>query len=83
MTTADGTFLPETERRRLTHSLRNSLGAMLSATEILERHYKPDGREARLFRVLLEEIARLGKLIDDQLGRPSGQEHPPKDGARE
>lgn len=58
----------EAERRRaLRHDIRNSLGAMLSATEVLEKRYAPSGREARLFRVLIEEIGRLEKLLDAEL----------------
>ncbi|MEA2623987.1 MAG: His Kinase (phospho-acceptor) domain [Candidatus Binatota bacterium] len=68
MSSADGRFLTDDERRNLTHELRNSLGAMLSATEILERRYQPEAREARLFRVIFEEITRMRGLIENELG---------------
>ena len=59
----------ELERRRaLWHDIRNSLGAMLSATEVLETRYAPSGREARLFQVLIEEIGRLEKLLEAEFG---------------
>ena len=50
--------------RELAHDVRNSIGAILSASELLERHYRPDGREARLFKIIFEEIDRLMKLVE-------------------
>ena len=56
-------------RRHLAHEIRNSLGAMRSATELLQRRYRPEGRELRLFDVILKEIDRLAELTDSELGR--------------
>ena len=58
--------------RRVAHELRNSLGAIRTATELLERHFRPSGREQRLFRVILEEIDRLDHLTLEGLS----VEHP-------
>ena len=55
-------------RRRVAHELRNALGAIRTAAELLERHYHPEGRELRLFRVILHEIDRLDQLTLDELG---------------
>ncbi len=56
-------------RRHLAHEIRNSLGAMRSAAELLQRRYKPEGRELRLFEVILKEIDRLAELTDSERGR--------------
>ncbi len=55
-------------RRHLAHEIRNSLGAMRSAAELLARRYHPEGRELRLFEVILKEIDRLAELTDSELG---------------
>lgn len=54
-------------RRHVAHELRNSLGAMRSAVELLQRHYRPEGRELRLFDVLIKEVDRLTELTDSEL----------------
>jgi nitrogen-specific signal transduction histidine kinase len=58
----------DSARRKVAHEIRNSLGAIRAATELLERHYSPPaGREQRLFQVLLKEIDRLGEITEDEL----------------
>lgn len=58
-------------RRRVAHEVRNSLGAIRTATELLERRYQPDGKEQRLFQVILKEIDRLDEITLLELG-PKG-----------
>ena len=53
----------ELARRHLAHEIRNCLGAIRSAAEVLDRRYKPEGRERRLFEVIWKEIERLSELI--------------------
>lgn len=53
-------------RRHLVHEMRNALGAIRSATELLQRRYRPEGREQRLFEVILKEVEHLDELA----GRP-------------
>lgn len=55
-------------RSKLAHAIRNSLGAIRTAAELLERHYSPEGREQRLFRVMLKEIERIDELTQEELG---------------
>ncbi|MGH7860046.1 MAG: histidine kinase dimerization/phospho-acceptor domain-containing protein [Candidatus Binatia bacterium] len=55
-------------RRRVAHEVRNSLGAIRTATELLERRYRPDGKEQRLFQVILKEIDRLDEITLLELG---------------
>jgi nitrogen-specific signal transduction histidine kinase len=62
----------EADRPNVAHAIRNSLGAIRTAAELLERHYSPQGRERRLFQVMLTEIDRLGKLTDEELGVAPG-----------
>lgn len=50
-------------RREIAHDVRNGLGAIRSAAELLQRRYKPEGRERRLFEVMLKEIERLSELV--------------------
>lgn len=50
-------------RREIAHDLRNGLGAIRSAAELLQRRYKPEGREKRLFEVILKEIERLSEML--------------------
>jgi nitrogen-specific signal transduction histidine kinase len=57
-------------RRRVAHEIRNSLGAIRSATELLQRHYDPRDRQLRLFNVLLTEVDRLAEITDEELGPP-------------
>ncbi len=52
----------EAARRSLVHEIRNALGAIRTATELLQRRYQPDGRDQRLFEVILSEIDRLSEL---------------------
>lgn len=54
-------------RRELAHELRNALGAIRSATELLQRRYQPKERDLRLFQVILQEVDRLNELV----GKPS------------
>jgi nitrogen-specific signal transduction histidine kinase len=56
-------------RRHLAHEIRNSLGAMRSAAELLHRRYQPEGRELRLFEVIIKEIDRLVELTKAELGK--------------
>jgi nitrogen-specific signal transduction histidine kinase len=44
------------------HEIRNSLGAIRTAVELLQRRYGPEGREQRLFEVIFTEIDRLSAL---------------------
>jgi nitrogen-specific signal transduction histidine kinase len=53
---------PPAATRVLVHEIRNSLGAIRTAVELLERRYRPEGREQRLFEVILTEIDRLSAL---------------------
>lgn len=50
-------------RREIAHEVRNGLGAIRSAAELLQRRYKPEGREKRLFEVMLQEIERLSEML--------------------
>lgn len=50
-------------RREIAHDVRNGLGAIRSAAELLVRRYKPEGREKKLFEVMLKEIERLSELV--------------------
>ena len=56
----------EAARRHVAHEMRNAIGAIRSATELLQRRYQPEGREQRLFDVIYKEIDRLNELC----GRP-------------
>ncbi|MGH7821725.1 MAG: histidine kinase dimerization/phospho-acceptor domain-containing protein [Candidatus Binatia bacterium] len=58
-------------RRKVAHEIRNSLGAIRTATELLERRYQPEGKEQRLFQVILKEIDRLDEITLVELG-PKG-----------
>jgi nitrogen-specific signal transduction histidine kinase len=53
---------PSSATRALVHEIRNSLGAIRTAVELLQRRYRPEGREQRLFEVILTEIDRLSEL---------------------
>jgi nitrogen-specific signal transduction histidine kinase len=53
----------EAVRRRFAHDIRNSLGAIRSAAELLQRRYKPEGRDLKLFEVILAEVARLSESV--------------------
>ena len=55
-------------RARVAHEIRNSLGAIRTAAELLGRHYRPEGREQRLFRVMIQEIDRLAEITEQELG---------------
>lgn len=59
-------------RRRVAHEIRNSLGAIRNAAELLERRYQPEGRDQRLFRVIVTEIDRLAEITEEELG-PAGK----------
>ena len=48
--------------RALVHEIRNSLSAIRTAVELLQRRYPPEGREQRLFEVILAEVDRLSAL---------------------
>lgn len=60
----------EASRRELAHDIRNSIGAMQNATELLDRHYRPEGREERLFGVLRTELRRLREMTDERICPP-------------
>ena len=53
----------EAARRFFAHEMRNSIGAIRSATELLQRRYNPEGRDLRLFDVILTEVDRLNELV--------------------
>ena len=53
----------EAARRHLAHEMRNAIGAIRSATELLQRRYNPEGRELRLFEIMLKELERLNELV--------------------
>lgn len=55
-------------RRRVAHEIRNSLGAIRAAAELLERRYNPEGREQRLFQIVLKELDRLEEITGAELG---------------
>ena len=55
-------------RRKVAHEMRNCLGAIRTAAELLERHYHPEGREQRLFSVILQEVDRLDDITLAELG---------------
>jgi nitrogen-specific signal transduction histidine kinase len=54
----------ESARRLLVHEMRNAIGAIRTATELLQRRYHPEGRDRRLFEVIFSEIDRLDNLAD-------------------
>jgi nitrogen-specific signal transduction histidine kinase len=56
----------EAARRHLAHEIRNAIGAIRSATELLQRRYAPEGKDLRLFDVILKEVDRVNELV----GRP-------------
>ena len=60
----------ESARRLLVHDMRNAIGAIRTATELLQRRYRPEGRDLRLIEVIFSELARLDAL--------AGGDHPPK-----
>lgn len=68
MSPPEGPDIPDRERRRLVHEIRNALGAIRTAAELLERRYRPEGREERLFRAIFQEIDRLDALTLAELG---------------
>jgi nitrogen-specific signal transduction histidine kinase len=49
-------------RASFVHEVRNSLGAIRTAAELLQQRYQPQGRELRLFEVIISEIDRLNDL---------------------
>ncbi len=55
-------------RRHVAHEVRNSLGAIRSAAELLERHYHPEERQLRLFRIIIKEVDRLAEITQEELG---------------
>ncbi len=56
----------EAARRHLVHEIRNAIGAIKSATELLQRRYNPEGREQRLFEVILKEVDRVNELVEQR-----------------
>jgi len=56
---------PDVARRRLAHEIRNAAGAIRTAAELLQRRYQPEGREQRLFEVILAEVDRLKELTKE------------------
>ena len=57
----------EAVRRHFAHDIRNSLGAIRSAAELLQRRYKPEGHELKLFEVILTEVTRLSESVGKPL----------------
>lgn len=58
--------------RALVHELRNSPGAIRTALELLQRRYRPEGREQRLFDVSVPEVDRLSEIAGSPPSRKSG-----------
>jgi nitrogen-specific signal transduction histidine kinase len=59
--------------RALAHDMRNAIGAIRTAAELLQRRYRPDGRDQRLFEVIFSELERLDALV----GSHRGTDEPP------
>jgi signal transduction histidine kinase len=60
---------PEAMRRHYVHEMRNSLGAIRTAAELLQRRLPEDPRFARLLEILLKEAERLDQLIGEAFPR--------------
>ena len=63
-------IIEESERSRLAHEMRNSLGAIRTAAELLQRRLPEEPKSQRLLEVLIKEVLRLDELITEALPRP-------------
>ena len=60
--------LDDVQNRRLfAHDLRNSIGAVRPAAEVLQRRVGTEGSNAKLFTILLDELDRLEKMVDTEI----------------
>jgi nitrogen-specific signal transduction histidine kinase len=60
--------LDDVQNRRLfAHDLRNSIGAIRTATEVLQRRVGGEGSNAKLFTIMLDELDRLEKMVDTDI----------------
>lgn len=60
----------EAARRYLVHEMRNSIGAIRSAAELLQRRYNPEGRDLRLFEIIFQEADALNELVGKKPAPP-------------
>ena len=54
-------------RRVFAHDLRNSIGAIRTAAEVLQRRHASEGSNAKLFTIILDELDRLEKMVDTDI----------------
>ena len=60
--------LDDVQNRRLfAHDLRNSIGAIRTAAEVLQRRVGGEGSNAKLFTIMLDELDRLEKMVDTDI----------------
>ena len=60
--------LDDVQNRRLfAHDLRNSIGAIRTASEVLQRRHGTEGTNAKLFTIILDELDRLEKMVDTDI----------------
>ncbi|MGH7803051.1 MAG: histidine kinase dimerization/phospho-acceptor domain-containing protein [Candidatus Binatia bacterium] len=60
--------LDDVQNRRLfAHDLRNSIGAIRTAAEVLQRRHGTEGSNAKLFAIILDELDRLEKMVDTDI----------------
>ena len=60
--------LDDVQNRRLfAHDLRNSIGAIRTAAEVLQRRVGSEGSNAKLFTIMLDELDRLEKMVDTDI----------------
>ena len=63
-------IIDEAERRHVVHEMRNALGAVRTAAELLQRRLPDEPRAQRLLEVLLKEADRLDQMITSAFPRP-------------
>ena len=54
-------------RRLCAHDLRNAIGALRTAAEVLQRRHGSEGSNAKLFTIMLDELDRLEKMVDTEI----------------
>ena len=60
--------LDDVQNRRLfAHDLRNSIGAIRTAAEVLQRRHGSEGTNPKLFTIILDELDRLEKMVDTEI----------------
>ncbi len=59
----------------LAHEVRNPLGAILGATEILKEELPESARSSEFFKILLEETSRLSAVLENYLSFARKQKH--------